>query len=154
MAWHPYDLDREAQTLVLKYREKEVLNESHKMRVTAAYGLERFWGEHLRLMAKKKEKESEKESEDYLKGEYWQETWEVLVKVMKKAGFIIPNEAIGRDETGRFITKDIEKMFQKLWDKENFPVEHQRVTLAVLTQLCDSLVWWTQRYKKPKKENY
>ena len=27
------------------------------------------------------------------------------------------------------------------------PLEDQRVALMVLTQLCDSLVWWTQRYK-------
>lgn len=146
MTWHPYDLDREAQTLVLKYRDKEVLNESHKMRVTAAYGLERFWGEHLRLMGKKKD------SEDYTKGEYWLETWKILVKVMKNAGIIVPNEQI-REEKGKFKTEDIQTMTQKLWDNKNFPLEHQRVTLAVLTQLCDSLVWWTQRYKTTKEEN-
>ncbi|WYM02752.1 MAG: hypothetical protein HEQ19_28020 [Gloeotrichia echinulata CP02] len=146
MAWHSYELDREAQNIVLKYRDKEVLNESHKMRVTAAYGLERFWGEHLRLMEKKKD------SEDYIKGEYWLATWNILVKIMKTSGIIVPNEQINRDEKGKFKTEDIQKMTQQLWDKEKFPVEYQRVTLAVLTQFCDCLVWWTQRYKKSTKK--
>jgi hypothetical protein len=138
MAWHSYELDREAQKLVMKYKDKDVLNESHKMRVTVAYGLERFWGEHLRLISKPKEKE---------KGEYWKATWSTLVRVMKNAGIEVPNEDIGRDKNNNFITEDIESMTKKLWDKETFPIEHQRITLAVLTQLCDSLVWWTQRYK-------
>ena len=137
-----YDLDREAQTLVLKYRDKEVLNESHKMRVTASYGLERFWGEHLRLMGK---------TEDYVKGEYWLETWKVLVKIMKKAGIQVPNQQIGRDDKGRFKTEDIQAMTAQLWNTKDFPVEHQSVSLAVLTQFCDTLVWWTQRYKKSAK---
>lgn len=34
MAWESYNLDREAQELVLKYRDHDVLNESHKMRAT------------------------------------------------------------------------------------------------------------------------
>ena len=47
----PYSLDYYAQEIVLKYRdEKNVLNESHKMRMAVAYGLERFWGEHLSLI--------------------------------------------------------------------------------------------------------
>lgn len=145
MAWHSYELDREAQKLVMKYKDKDVLNESHKMRVTVAYGLERFWGEHLRLISKPKEKE---------KGEYWKATWSTLVRVMKNAGIEVPNENIGRDRNNNFITEDIESMTKKLWDEETFPIEHQRITLAVLTQLCDSLVWWTQRYKnQPSDKN-
>jgi hypothetical protein len=35
-------------------------------------------------------------------------------------------------------------MSAKLW---SIPLEDQRVAVAVLTQLCDCLVWWTQRYK-------
>ena len=35
-------------------------------------------------------------------------------------------------------------MSQKLWDLD---IDEQRVAIAVLTQLCDSLVWWTQRYR-------
>jgi len=137
MAWHSYELDREAQKLVMKYKDDDVLNESHKMRVTASYGLERFWGESLRL-SKPKDKQ---------KGEYWRNTWVTLVCVIKNAGIEVPNEKIGFDDKGNAKTEDIKRMTQKLWDQKTFPLEHQRVTLAVLTQLCDSLVWWTQRYK-------
>lgn len=145
MAWHSYELDREAQKLVMKYKDKDVLNESHKMRVTVAYGLERFWGEHLRLIGKSKDEE---------KGKYWKDTWSTLVRVMKNAGIEVPNENIGRDKDKNFITEDIKRMTQKLWDQKTFPIEHQRITLAVLTQLCDSLVWWTQRYKnQPSDKN-
>ncbi|KYC38639.1 hypothetical protein WA1_36290 [Scytonema hofmannii PCC 7110] len=160
MAWHSFDLDRKAQDLVIKYRDKDVLNESHKMRVTATYGLERFWGEHLRLMGKTNNED------DYKKGEFWLATWKELVKIMKVAGIKVPEpeipddkkknlrngESIRRDKKGNFETEDIQSMVNQLWDKKHFPVEHQRVTLAVLTQFCDSLIWWTQRYKKLEKQ--
>ncbi len=136
MAWHSYELDRVAQRLVLDYRDKEVLNESHKMRVTVASGLERFWGEHLRLIGKAKTR---------VAGEYWRDTWKAFVKIMKQAGIEVPNEDVSSD---KIKTEAIEKMVKKLWDKEQFPLEDQRISLTVLTQLCDSLVWWTQRYKK------
>lgn len=46
MGWHNYDLDREAQKLVLtaKERDRDSLNQAFKMRESVAYGLERFWG--------------------------------------------------------------------------------------------------------------
>ncbi|MEH2337881.1 hypothetical protein [Nostoc sp.] len=51
MAWNSYGLDQEAQKLVLaaKLRDQTSLKQSYKMRMAVAYGLERFWGEHLRL---------------------------------------------------------------------------------------------------------
>ncbi|WP_414541693.1 hypothetical protein [Nostoc sp. CCY0012] len=141
MTLHYYEFDREAQKLILKYRDDDVLNESHKMRVTAAYGLERFWGEHLRLMCKGEN------TKDFKKGLFWKAVWDKLVDTMKIAGIEVPNDNIERN--GRnFSTPGIDRMTQKFWDSKKFPIEHQRVTLAVLTQLCDSLVWWTQRYKK------
>jgi hypothetical protein len=121
MPWKTYELAQKAQKLVLatQKRKKESLNQSFKMRSTAAYGLERFWGEQLRL-----------------KGDeavYWKETWDVLVKILEPTGVILPNG-----------TKDAEAMAQELWKLE---LEDQRLALAVLTQLCDCLIWWTQRYK-------
>ena len=138
MVWESYNLDREAQELVLKYRDKEVLNESHKMRVTVAYGLERFWGEHLRLMRKEDTREA---------GKYWKDTWTIFAKIMQRAGVDIPAEDVTNKDTAA-----IKAMASKLWDRENFPIEDQRIALAVLTQLCDSLIWWTQRYKKTSKK--
>jgi hypothetical protein len=66
MAWKYYSLEQDgqqfhsldqiAQKLVLdaKGRERKSLNQSFKMREAVAYGLERFWGEHLRLKGKSK----------------------------------------------------------------------------------------------------
>lgn len=125
--WRPYDLDYYAQELVLEFRNtKDVLNESHKMRMTIAYGLERFWGEHLRL----KDKEQKK-------SDYWKSVWKKLHDILDDAGIKLPNDNVNS-------TDDIKAMAKSLW---SMPLADQRVALMVLTQLCDSLVWWTQRYK-------
>lgn len=130
MGWKSYDLDREAQKLVLdaKKRDEKSLNQSYKMRMAVAYGLERFWGEHLRLQAKEPEK-----------SQYWKETWDALVGIMEQAGVLIPNEPVNANNVGQ-----IKTMSDQLWQLK---IDEQRVALAVLTQLCDCIVWWTQRYK-------
>lgn len=134
MSWKMYEIDRAAHDLVLKFRDKQdVLNESHKMRVTTAYGLERFWGEHLRL---------QRENQD--KAEYWQETWKILCKIMRSAGIQVPNDPVSADDTNT-----IKAMADQLW---NFDQEQRKIALAILTELCDSLIWWTQRYKKPRNQ--
>jgi hypothetical protein len=134
MTWKSYNLDQEAQKLVLKYRDQEgVIGQSHKMRTTVAYGLERFWGEQLRLLAKNDNKER-------TKGEYWRDTWKTFVEIMKLAGIKLPQEDVKNDETPK-----IQNVATQLW---GLSIEDQRICLAVLTQFCDSLVWWTQRYKK------
>jgi hypothetical protein len=130
MAWQSYGLDRKAQELVLnaRTRDPQSLNQSYKMRMATPYGLERFWGEHLRLQGKEQDK-----------ADYWKETWDALVDVMNQAGVKLPNDRVRSEDTTQ-----IQKMSEKLWGIE---LEDQRVTLAVLTQLCDCIVWWTQRYK-------
>ncbi len=133
MNWKLYEIDRVAHDLVLEFRDKDVLGESHKMRMTTAYGLERFWGEHLRL---------QKESQD--KANFWKETWKALCSIMKEAGVVIPNERVAANDTTA-----IKEMTAKLW---NFDIEQRKVALSILTELCDSLVWWTQRYKKPSNK--
>lgn len=150
MSYHPYNLDHKAQDLVLEYRDRDVLKESHKMRTTVAYGLERFWGEHLRLLGKSK-------TEDKNKGEYWRAVWTALAKILAKANITVPNDEINAEnintETG---TRQIKQMARKLWGcDENFPFPERdrKIALAVLTQLCDSLVWWTQRYQKAKERD-
>ena len=134
MGWNYYGLDREAQQLVLaaKKRDDASLNQAFKMREAVAYGLERFWGEHLRLQGKNSEEERNK-------GIYWKETWDTLVKIMDNAKVKIPNDRLNSNDT-----ESVQKMAEKLWTLE---IETQRIALAVLTQLCDCLVWWTQRYK-------
>ncbi len=130
MAWQNYNLDQEAQKLVIaaKLRDESSLNQAFKMREALAYGLERFWGEHLRLQGKEENKSL-----------YWKATWDTLVATMAQAGITIPNDEVSSDNT-----KAVEKMAEKLWKLD---LDEQRVSLVVLTQLCDCLVWWTQRYK-------
>ena len=150
MSFKPYNLDRKAQKLVLKYRDRDVLNESHKMRATVPYGLERFWGEHLRLLGQAQRLSNPSTREEARnKAHYWKETWIALVEIMREAGIRVPNDNI--DLSAENSTKCIEKMAEKLWDDGSnspFPEKDRKVALAVLIQFCDSLVWWTQRYKK------
>ncbi|MBD2428488.1 hypothetical protein [Phormidium sp. FACHB-1136] len=130
MAWESYGLDQLAQQLVLdaKAREPQSLNQAYKMRMATAYGLERFWGEHLRLQRREMNASL-----------FWQETWAALVTVMARAGVNLPNQRVNPDDIA-----SIRAISEALWQ---LPLNDQRVALAVLTQLCDSLVWWTQRYK-------
>lgn len=130
--WQPYELDYRAQKLVLNYRdEKDVLNESHKMRMTVAYGLERFWGEHLRL---KKDRNTQPKSA------YWENVWQELAAILKQANVNLPHDSIEPNNTEK-----IEQVVEKIWEMN---LDERRVALMILTQFCDSLVWWTQRYKK------
>lgn len=137
MSWNEYGLDRVAQKLVLQHRS--VIKESHKMREAVAYGLERFWGEHLRYSVTGPEKSA-----------YWKATWDALVALMGQAGITLPNDCVQLENT-----RQIETMAQKLWGElplddpqTTLTLDDRRVALAVLTLLCDCLVWWTQRYKE------
>lgn len=129
-----YGLDRSAHELVAKFCPKGVLNKTHDMRTTATFGLERFFGEYLRL----KDKESE----------YWKETWDEFVKIMNSAGITVPTLTTGTQATIRQVIDD-------LWNEDKFPKANRKIALAVLIQLCDNMVWWAQRYKKfePPKSN-
>ena len=140
MSWKSYGLDQIAQQLVLdaQLRDPDSIKQSYKMRMATAYGLERFWGEHLRLQGK-----------DQTKSDYWKQTWDALVKIMAQAGVTLPNDVVLVDDTSA-----VKKMAQKLWGEraldssgKQLKLEDQRIALAALTQLCDCLVWWTQRYK-------
>jgi hypothetical protein len=62
---------------------------------------------------------------------------------MAEAGIPIPNDTVEVNDT-----KSVQAMAEKLWELK---LEDQRITLAVLMQLCDCLVWWTQRYKGTKE---
>lgn len=132
--WRPYDLDHHAQALVIKYAgHKDVLNESHKMRMTIAYGLERFWGERFRLQG---------DSQD--KANYWQDVWTTVAeKILAPAGIVLPNKPISQNRKHQ----DIEAMARQIWKMKRGDGE---VALMVIAQFCDSLVWWTQRYKQSR----
>lgn len=143
MSLQMYGLDQIAQKLVLvcrsstdsgdaspKYRNQEVLGQAYKMRTTVAYGLERFWGEHLRLGIETPE------------GRYWKDVWDALAEdILKPAQIELPNDPANNQER-------IYQMANKLWSFAQENPNDQRIALSVLTQLCDCLVWWTQRYKQ------
>ena len=130
MGWEPYKLDQAAHDLVFARKdqkvdgEKNVLGQVYKMRTAVTYGLERFWGEQLRL-----------EGDE---AAYWAATWNELVRIMGLADITIPN------------SNDRSNQISALWD---FSIEDRKVAIAVLTQLCDCMVWWTQRYKKPENSS-
>jgi hypothetical protein len=133
--WKPYSFDHYAQSLVIKYRDqKDVLNETHKMRMTIAYGLERFWGEPLRL---------EKESQP--KANYWKDVWKTLLEE-----FLQPS-GLGTKlpSTYSSSTEKIQETIQLIWDMDQ---EEREISQMILTQFCDSLVWWSQRLKIKKSK--
>ncbi len=126
MALTLYNLDQKAHDLVLEFRETGALKQVFKMRSTAVYGLERFWGEPLRLTGHEQR--------------YWRETWDVLQEIVALAGVTLPNSS-----TGMPTSEQLRTITAELWDAEK--VDQRQVSLAVLLQLCDAMVWWTQRYK-------
>jgi hypothetical protein len=131
MAWHPYNLDHLAQEIVLRarHRDPNSLNQAHKMRASCAYGLERFWGEHLRL----KEKEPEKAA-------FVGDVWKALVGVLKQGGVTLPGTLLSSKDA----EATIQGVAELIW---RLKPQDQQVALAVLMALCDSVVWWTQRLK-------
>jgi hypothetical protein len=133
MAWHPYDLDHLALEIVLKARklDHDSLNQAYKMRAACPYGLERFWGEHLRL--KKNEP---------AKAQFVADVWTGFVGIMAKAGVTLPGEMLSNRDS----EAAIQVVAEQLW---RIQPKDQQAPLAVLTALCDAVVWWTQRLKKP-----
>jgi hypothetical protein len=142
MAWNPYGLDQIAHRLVRRALAIDLdntiegtscLREAYEMQESVAYGLERFWGEALRHEGKQQKNAT-----------YWKATWTELVGILGTAGVTLPND------------QDADVMSRKLWgdlalDGTNngatLTHAHRQLSLAVLTQLCDCMVWWTQRYK-------
>ena len=136
MGWHPYDLDHLAQEIVLRARHRDAksLNQAYKMRAACAYGLERFWGEHLRLADK-----------EAAKAAVVADVWKALVGILAKAGLNLPGHVLTNSED----EASIQAVAEQLW---RLNTDQQQAALAVLTSLCDAVVWWTQRLKTSKGE--
>ena len=81
MTWTPYLLDNIAQKIVLDAieRDSKSLVQAHRLRSACSYGLERFWGEQIRLL-------NEKNDNDKAKGQFTKDVWNALVLIMKSAG--------------------------------------------------------------------
>ena len=149
MSWKPYHLDHHAMLLVQSAikRDPKSLNQAYKMRTTCAYGMERFWGEHLRLL------QSNSQSDQY-KGEFVADTWsdfwslihdispDLAERLPKKIEIRVANEAINqRNERINQVVVNSAKLF---WELD---IADQRNCLSILSALCDAIVWWTQRLK-------
>jgi len=134
MSWEPYGLDQEARNLVKKQAE-DCLKESYKMREAVAYGLERFWGEAKRYEANQeryeKDGKQKKAKIEENKAAYWRDVWNKLVEILKEDISLPKHEEVAVET-------------DQLWKLKR---DEQEIALAVLIQLCDCLVWWTQRYK-------
>lgn len=133
MSWHPFELDHLAMEIVLKARSRDpkCLNQAYKMRMTCSYGLERFWGEHLRLADK-----------EVAKAAFVEDTWKAFISAISKA-----NPQISLPAT--MLSKNVDEelilaMTQQIWSLSI--LEHQ-ACLSILTEFCNSIVWWTQRLK-------
>jgi hypothetical protein len=178
MTWSPYELDRLALQIVLEAKERDPkpkdgdrteansnnrsqssLSQSYKMRAACAYGLERFWGEHLRLAhavdPKRKDQvgnqDKDKIREDRNKAKMIIDTWLVLVGIMKGTGIHLPKTVVDlSQQKPQALNKDaIEEFSSQIW---NLGTDKAQITLSVLTSLCDSIVWWTQRLKPESGE--
>ncbi len=138
MGWHPYDLDHLAQEIVLRARKRDpkTLNQAYKMRAACAYGLERFWGEHLRLADKEIEKAA-----------FVADVWKEFVGIIGKAdnSILLPDAMLSKKADEDII----QAMAQQLWSLSQ---QDQQTCLAVLTSFCNSIVWWTQRLDPKKSE--
>lgn len=134
MGWHPFDLDHLAQEIVLKARnsDPDSLNQAYKMRASCSYGLERFWGEHLRLADKEPHK-----------AQFVADVWSGFVGIMAKTGLKLPGVMRSQQDS----EADIQAVAEQLWRLDR---QEQQTSLAVLTGLCDAVVWWTQRLKTGK----
>jgi hypothetical protein len=119
MSWHPYSLDDRARKLVATHQE--VVRESYKMRESVAYGLERFWGEGERYA----------NNEELAKSAYWKAVWNTLVDLIKEDIELPLHENVNVES-------------DDLWKLNR---DNADIAIAVLIQLCDCLVWWTQRIK-------
>ena len=138
MGWHPYDLDHLALEIVLKARnsDSDSLNQAYKMRASCSYGLERFWGEHLRLKANKQP----------AKAQFVADVWTGFVGIMARAGVKLPGDMLSSHDDERAI----QAVAEQLWRLPRHPRQDQQAALAVLTALCDAVVWWTQRLNPGK----
>jgi hypothetical protein len=113
------------------------------MRSACAYGLERFWGEHLRLAGKDRPDDRDVSNDDLNKAAFIADVWSAFVGIMAKADVRLPGEVL----SNRASEADIQSVAEQLWA---IPLNEQQVSLAVLTALCDAVVWWTQRLKTEK----
>ena len=118
-------------------RDRDSLNKAYKMRTACAYGMERFWGEHLRLS---------RNNNELKKADFVKDTWQEFIKIMKKsrADLSIPEVVLTASLPEGEIIRTVKAEADKFW---LISTSDQQECLTVLVALCDAIVWWTQRLK-------
>ena len=138
MSWHPYDIDDCARRVVSQALARdphgECLNQVFKMRVTCAYGLERFLGEYIRL--------KEGGYADRLKAEVIRDTWTMLcVEILADTGITLPHD----DDLDFGNQAAVISSLEKLWELRTEDPAQAQIVLAVLTSFCEAIIWWKNR---------
>lgn len=148
MSWQPYRIDDCARQVVLKALERDPTGESlsqvFKMRATCAYGLERFWGECLRLKQKAT-------TLDQNKADIIIDTWKILSEdILSGTGIDLSfNFNINlnpRNSPDREALQAAARVYlQSLWQLQTGHPHQAQVALSVLTTFCEAIIWWKNR---------
>jgi hypothetical protein len=154
MTWTPYLLDNIAQEIVIdaiqrdKKENTNSLMQAHRLRGSCAYGLERFWGEQVRLL-------NESTPDEKSKGKFTQDVWLALAAIMKTAGIILPAESIDPPPKGGSSTESryLQQVQEACCQIRSLDKQEIQASLAVLASLCDAIVWWKQRLAKRGHSN-
>lgn len=137
MSWQPYRIDDCARQVVLQALERdpkgESLNQVFKMRITCAYGLERFWGEYLRLNQRPAER---------MKAQIILDTWRFMSEeILADTGIDLPFEPnLTLNDKAK-----VRESLVKLWDLRITQPYQAQVALSVLTTFCEAIIWWKNR---------
>ena len=138
MTWHPYLIDDCAQKVVnnaiLRDPTLKSLGQVFKMRMATAYGLERFWGEYLRLKAGTEQ--------ERLKAEIINDTWKLMKnEILAGTGIDLPYDpGLNLKDSAA-----IRESLSQIWEINNNKPRQAQVVLAILTTFCDAIVWWKNR---------
>jgi hypothetical protein len=140
MSWQPYRIDDCARQVVLKALQRDPqgdsLSQVFKMRVTCAYGLERFWGEYLRLKQKPAER---------LKAEIILDTWKFMKDdILAGTGIVLPFDP-DLDPSDRRNQEAVRRSLEQFWNLRTTQPYQAQVTLSVLTTFCEAIIWWKNR---------
>lgn len=138
MSWHPYGIDDCARKVVLdaleRDPERKSMNQIFKMRLTCAYGLERFWGEYLRLR--------NGNSIEQKKAEIIKQTWLSLKNdILSETGIILPYDPSLDLENAQAVRSSLED----IWSLRTESPHQAQIVLSVLTNFCDAIIWWKNR---------
>jgi hypothetical protein len=138
MSWQPYGIDDCARQVVLdalkRDPERKSMNQIFKMRLTCSYGLERFWGEYLRLR--------DGNSVEQNKAKIIKQTWLMLKNdILCDTGITLPYVPDVDLEDVDAVSSSLEA----IWSLRTANPHQAQIVLAVLVNFCDAIIWWKNR---------